>query len=341
MPSDSAATVDWVTTQLTIVVCSSPVPSNPETRTLRAVFTSLALVPALTRCPKVLHFDGPQPALAEPRVRAYSEFKRRARGLATSDAAFAGTHIYASRKFLFAAHNLIAAVAQVNTSFFFSLQHDYQLARQFDLVGLLRTMVAVPVVRHVRLNMRGNAPARGFDGVVDNATMPGLLVPLTRTCGWSDAPHIASVDYYRRFVIPQNLRDHNGGRRKFMEESVHYPMQRNGLAGGCWETKKKVRQGMLPVAWPSDFDMYGTYLYGVASRGDGFYTIHRSLRGDTPQVKEAQHELPSCRLLNPLRRPPTSTLATHSGVWSTNRSPTLEVLSAADSIQRQSGGRVD
>ena len=111
-------------------------------------------------------------------------------------------------------------------------------------------MVAVPVVHHVRLNMRANAPARGFDGVVANATdLPGLLVPLTRTCGWSDAPHVASTAYYREFAIPKNLEDHRGGRRKFMEESVHYPMQRNGMKGGCYETRKRVEAGEVrPLA---------------------------------------------------------------------------------------------
>jgi hypothetical protein len=132
-------------------------------------------------------------------------------------------------------------------------------------------------------SVRPNAPARGFDGVIENFTASDLTVPLTRTCGWSDAPHIARTDYYRNFVIPKNRGDHNGGRRKFMEESLHYPMQRNFLPGGCWELKQKYQQGVRPLVWPADFDSYGTYLYGHASRTDGSYTVHRSLRGKMPQ----------------------------------------------------------
>ena len=48
-----------------------------------------------------------------------------------------------------------------------------------------------------------------------------------RTCGWSDSPHVASTQYYVSFVIPRNRADHRGGTRKFMEESIHYPMMRN------------------------------------------------------------------------------------------------------------------
>ena len=279
-PSD-----DIVPRLLTIVVCSSPVPSNPQTHTLRAVFRSLRLVSGLPKCPKIVQLDGPQKALPPERITAYAEFTRRVRALSADDADFAHSRVYASTKFLFAAHNLAAAVAHVNTSFLLSLQHDYELARPFDAPNLLRTMVAVPVVRHVRLNMRPNAPARGFDGVVANATdLRGLLVPLTRTCGWSDAPHVASTRYYREFVMPKNAGDHFGGARKFMEESVHYPMQRNGMPGGCWETRKRYAAGEREaIPWPRDFDAYGTYLYGVCSPSDGKYTQHRSLRGSAPQ----------------------------------------------------------
>lgn len=129
--------------------------------------------------------------------------------------------------------------------------------------------------------MRPNV-ARGFDGVIENYT--GLsFVPLTRTCGWSDGPHVTTRAYYIDFVIPSNLADVGSGARKFMEESLHYRMQRNGSPGGCWELKKKAARGERPLRWPTDFDQYGTYLYGVASERDGSYMLHRSLRGNVPQ----------------------------------------------------------
>lgn len=268
---------------LTVVVCSSPVPSNPDTSVLRAVFASLSIVAGLSQCPKIIQLDGPQPSLRVARVEAYAEFESRVRDLARTDAAFTRTRVYRSRTFLFASHNLAAAIMHVNTTFLFALQHDYVVVRPFDASGLLRTMVDVPVVKHVRLNMRPNMPARGFDGVVENASLPGLRVPLARTCGWSDAPHIARTEYYRTFVIPRNRQDHNGGRRKFMEESLHYPLQRNGMRGGCWETKQQVRRGVQSPAWPADFDEFGTYLYGAATPSDGSYTHHHSLRGSAPQ----------------------------------------------------------
>ena len=250
---------------LTVVVCSSPVPSNPQTDTLRMVFRSLRLADGLTHAAKVIHFDGPQPGLPAPRKAAYGEFKRRVRILSELNADFADSRVFASDTFLFASHNLAAAISHVNTKFLLALQHDYVVARPFDVAALLRTMLAVPLVKHVRLNMRPNAPARGFDTVVANATdLSGLLVPLTRTCGWSDAPHVASTAYYRSFVIPSNRKDHNGGRRKFMEESVHYRMQRNGefRPPGCWALKMcRVQNPAHPECtaaarqWPHDFEV--------------------------------------------------------------------------------------
>ena len=138
-----------VSSLLTIVVTSSPVPSNPDTSTIRAVFRSFALVPSLVSCPKIIHLDGPQKSLPQARIRSYGEFARRVRALSRQEALFANTRVYASNTFLFAAHNLAAAISHVNTTFLLSCQHDYQLARPFDVSGLLKTMVVVPIVRHV------------------------------------------------------------------------------------------------------------------------------------------------------------------------------------------------
>ena len=61
--AESGASSSSWTRLLTIVVSSSPVPSNPETATMHASLASLAVVPGLQRCAKLIHFDGPQPSL--------------------------------------------------------------------------------------------------------------------------------------------------------------------------------------------------------------------------------------------------------------------------------------
>lgn len=103
--------------QLTIVVPTSPVQSNPSTATLRAVFASFALVPELPRSAKLVQFDGPQRELSEQRIHDYGELERRVRSLAGRHPDFAATTVRRSSAFLFAAHNLAAAVEAVNTSF--------------------------------------------------------------------------------------------------------------------------------------------------------------------------------------------------------------------------------
>lgn len=276
----AASMTEWWR-QLTIVVQTSPVTSNPSTEVLSAMFASFGLVPGLPRASKIVQLDGPQTQLAQDRVDAYDEFEQRVRKLAAQHTDFASTHVYRSKSFLFAAHNLKVAIDHVVTPFMLVLQHDFVLVRPFDTAGLLRTMARNQAIKHVRLNARANV-AQGFDGYIANYTGDSD-VPLTRTCGWSDGAHVASASYYRTFCIPLNARDHGHGRRKFMEESLHYRMQRNGSPGGCWELKRNATQPLAELNWPNDFDDYGTYLYGHASPRDGNYMRHRSLRGDQPQ----------------------------------------------------------
>lgn len=115
-----------VASLLTVLVCSSPVPSNPQTDTLRAVFRSLRLTRGLVHCAKLVQLDGPQAMLPPERVAAYSEFTRRVRELSRTDADFRHSQVHASPHFLFAAHNLAAGLSHVNTTFVLSLQHDYE-----------------------------------------------------------------------------------------------------------------------------------------------------------------------------------------------------------------------
>jgi hypothetical protein len=49
---------DSVATKLTVIVTTSPVPSNPSTHMLQAVVESMALVPGLTSCRKLIVCDG-------------------------------------------------------------------------------------------------------------------------------------------------------------------------------------------------------------------------------------------------------------------------------------------
>ena len=97
---------------LTVVIVTSPVPSNPDTSVLRAVFAAYSRVEGMQRARKLIHFDGPQPRLPPERKSAYEEFKRRVLVLAGEHPDFAHLQCHSADRFLFAAHNLAAAVAQ-------------------------------------------------------------------------------------------------------------------------------------------------------------------------------------------------------------------------------------
>jgi hypothetical protein len=93
------------------------------------------------------------------------------------------------------------------------------LKKDFDLNGIIATLELNPLVKHVRLaSTLSNRSCAGdlllsWDGPVDEVVEGVSLVALTRCFGWSDQDHVASVDYYKGFVLPHC-------RKGFMESSL-------------------------------------------------------------------------------------------------------------------------
>jgi hypothetical protein len=147
----------------------------------------------------------------------------------------------------------------VETPFVLIHQHDFILNKDFDLNGLIASMVANPLIKHVRMT-RGNTN-RSFlkwERRIDQNIEGPHFVPLCRTFGWSDNDHVASVEYYREFVLPKCG-------RCAMENVLHSHFGEDIKNFGLEEAHK----------------YYGTYLYGNLS--DGKYFYHSGARCENPK----------------------------------------------------------
>lgn len=233
---------------ITIITTTNPIPSIPSTKHIYPSQKSLFRIPAFALCKKIIVFDGVQPGY-ENRAADYDKYKKKIRKLTKIDPYFANTTLVYCDSWVHLSGAIKKAMERVTTPFVFIHQHDFILQKDFDLNALIATMLANPNIKHVRLN-RGltNTAFLNWEGPIDEVTDPTYFVPLCRTCGWSDNDHVAFVDYYRNFVLPQCK---HGPMEQFLHAAI-----RNAIASIGVEGQKP----------------FGTYLYGKIT--DGNYLFH-------------------------------------------------------------------
>jgi hypothetical protein len=233
---------------ITVITSTSPVQSAPDTTLLYEAQKSLFKVPALAQCKKIIVFDGIRKKEKSEFKNKYEEYKKKITQLTRSDPYFANTKLVfcSSRQHLSGA--IREAIRLVDTPFVFIHQHDLVLLKEFDLNGLLASMIANPLIKHVHLYSLPNHdtyfPADQTDEIVEGPH----FVPLCRTSRWTDQSHIASLDYYKNFVLPQC-------NKNFMERRLHPALEKAMHLSG-WEGHRE----------------FGTYLYGNLE--DGLFIKH-------------------------------------------------------------------
>ncbi len=234
---------------VTVITSTNPIPSIPNTHHLYNAQKSLFKIPGLALCKKIIVFDGVQPGFTN-RIDLYEKYKENVRVLTETDKYFANTTLVFCESWGHLSGAIKKAIELVKTPFVFIHQNDLVIVKEFDLNGLVATMEANPFIKHVRLN-RGpiNAYFVKWDGPVDEKIEGNHFVPLCRTFGWSDQSHIATVDYYKKFVLPRCG-------HSFMERFLNPAFKK--------QIEKKGKNRVHPA--------FGTYLYGGIN--DGGYISH-------------------------------------------------------------------
>ncbi len=242
---------------VTVITSTNPIPSIPKTDYLLRAQRSLFKIPALALCKKIIVFDGIQPSFQDSRIK-YRKYIQNVKALTETNQYFANTELVICNSWVHLSGAIKQALEHVTTPFVFIHQNDLVINKKFDFNGLLATMVANPAIKHVKLTSgKINTQRQKWDGPVDDKIEGKHFVPLCRAFGWSDQTHLATVDYYKDFVLPQCGRN-------FMERYLH-PAFKNDIL-----EKGKDRAHAL----------YGTYLYGDLNDGD--YLYHSNGRGNAP-----------------------------------------------------------
>lgn len=243
---------------ITVIVSTSPVQSIPSTTHLYPALESLCRIPAFALCKKIIVFDGIRPGQEERYTISYGKYKQNVLELTKTDSYFSNTELVYCPKWVHLTGAIHEAMKHVKTPFLYIHQHDLQITQEFDLNGLIATMVANPAIRCVMLGGGNNASSQGYHGPVDQKISGEHFVPLFRCFGWSDQAQITTVDYYENVVFPQ-CRANKGA---FMEQTMLHRLRYD------------VQELGTEIAHP----IYACYLYGGPF--DGSYIKHTDARNN-------------------------------------------------------------
>ncbi len=240
-------TDDALADMITVITATSPVLSIPATTHIYPAQVSLHRIPALAKAKKIIVFDG-IPEQNKHLEAAYTKYKKNIQDLCETDYYFQNTELVFCPKWGHLSGAITEAIKHVTTPFVFMHQHDLILEKSFDLNGIIATMLVNPNIKYVHFWGQKNKKSTWWNRIVDEEIDGISHVPLTRSFGWSDQCHIATVDYYQNFVLPEC--DHC-----FMETAMQEKFQKKLDKNGKKAHKK-----------------FGTYLYGDLS--DGYYIKH-------------------------------------------------------------------
>eukprot|EP00892_Ulva_mutabilis_P004240 jgi/Ulvmu1/2188/UM013_0034.1 len=265
---------------MTIVVTTSPVQSNPSLELIDCTMQSFSYAPGLAACKKLLVCDhykvhegssksfrsGVITAAQEPRYKEYKRLLAERIQAAEPGSPFSNMtmlELPSHHGFGFAVK---AALKHVSTPLVMVIQHDRNLNRPVDIGGLvavLRTRTDVNMISlltkttmHHATRVQSRCTQSQHGCPVTLAEWTALAQPhhigsvrLIRMLQWLDSTHIAKVGFYRSVVFRKGLVK----RGAFIEDRLGNAMldalRRDGAAApprfGCWINDDGVRVPMV------------------------------------------------------------------------------------------------
>lgn len=247
---------NYVSSRITVLVFTSPVPSHPSVEMILAVIESLRFVPGLAACRLIVTCDG---------AGRISEDVKAKRGHVTADikAGYEESIVRLQRVLQARGRGndmlilperegfgiaVRKALELVSTPYVMICQHDNMFTRPVDLAGVLRVVEAnSDVLKCVHFV----SPKTTFDD--SNSKSPGLqsvearlgrlgggLLQCSEADGvdalnfwpmpsWLERNHICETAHYRNFVLGPDTRIKRG---QFIEETFGQKMRADLAAGG-------------------------------------------------------------------------------------------------------------
>lgn len=187
-------TVERATDDVTVVVPTNPVPSNPSTSVIEQTLASVC-----TQMPNseiIVLIDGIRPEMSEYK-KNYEEYTARLLHLIKYKFTPAIPILFDS----YSHQSLMMkkAIKHISTPLLLFVEHDTPVTREIDWVGI-KEVVRSSYAYQVRLSHEGRILPEHKYLMLDDEPVLISGVPLIRTRQWSQRPHLSTTAFYKHIL---------------------------------------------------------------------------------------------------------------------------------------------
>ncbi len=205
---------------ITVVMPTSPIPSNPSTDVIEQTIESVRAQEDLANCEIIVAFDGVRPQQIEQRKKSYEIYKDRL--LWKINHEMDNVLPLVLPLWGHQANSVRAALHVVQTPLILFMEHDTPICNKFDWDALTRACQddRVNTIRfhfeaqihpeHAYLNVR---PTEGVQDICG--------APLVAVAQWSQRPHLSKTNFYRGILLKYFGIDS----RTMIEDVIHGVLQ--------------------------------------------------------------------------------------------------------------------
>lgn len=186
--------------QITVIMPTSPIPSNPDTAIIEETIESIRVHPELANVEILVVADGVRPQQMEQRKKDYDEYVRRL--LHKANYEWNNVLPIVLKNWGHQANATRAALEKVRTPYILFMEHDTPLLGEFPWADIVHAAhsESVNMIRfyHEAVLQREHFHMmKGFKN--PEIEIVGNL-PMLRTFQWSQRPHLAQTIFYKDII---------------------------------------------------------------------------------------------------------------------------------------------
>lgn len=208
---------------VTVVMTTSPIHLHPSTDMIEAVIRKIRSYPELAECEVIIGVDGLSAEQLHHRER-YEEYKRQLIHNCNWKPELSGVLPVVFSEYSHQSGMMGTLLSKVRTPVILFCCHDEAPKGDIDFRGIVNALLKNPTVNVVRPHVYSELLPEPSHGRLYLDRSPHVIegVPLIRTVCWSQRPHLAKTEFYKRMI-----EDNFGEDAKVNIEDLMWPILSN------------------------------------------------------------------------------------------------------------------